>query len=314
MLFLRREEIKLMFNKWIQENDFKFLAAFFGIDQIISYRYLSYDEVAHLFKDRLIEAQEYKKTNKERLTLEKELTKSVRTRYNQEKKMRQRLDKLENEKRKRMKKLENNDRQIEFTSDKTKLGKLGKEVKRLKILIARYPVREEKLKKFEKGKIDKVTAEIKNLESKIKELSDKLMTLVKDESRLERLIEGEYVMPDVAAKNHIDSIKIMARNIFYELLKIFRPMYDNFRDDCAILRELTRLPGIVMKKGNVICIKLWSQADYSKTMLEILKAFISNMTSFINGHFKNRASTIDIQLLPSTVKIEDIVNLGFLLN
>lgn len=106
----------------------------------------------------------------------------------------------------------------------------------------------------------------------------------------------------------------MARNVFYELLKIFRPMYDNFRDDCAILRELTQLPGVVMKKGNIICIKLWSQADYPKRILEIIEKFISTMTSFINGHFKNRASTIHIQLLPSTVKIEDIVNYKYFAN
>lgn len=53
------------------KNDFKFLAAFFGIDQIISYRYFTYEEIAHLFKDRLVEAEDYKKTNKERLLLEK---------------------------------------------------------------------------------------------------------------------------------------------------------------------------------------------------------------------------------------------------
>ena len=81
-------------------------------------------------------------------------------------------------------------------------------------------------------------------------------------------------------------IKIMARNIFYELLKIFRPMYDNFRDDCAILRELTRLSGLVMKKGNVICINLWSQADYPKKNLEVIEQFISTMTFFINAHLK----------------------------
>jgi hypothetical protein len=184
----------------------------------------------------------------------------------------------------------------------------------LKKLIAKYPDREEKLKKDAQEQRDKIDANIKINESEIKELSETLMTLVKDESRLEYLIAGEYVLPDIAAKNHIDSIKIMARNMFYELLKIFRPMYDNFRDDCAILRELTRLPGVVMKKGNIICIKLWSQADYSKATLEVLENFISTMTSFINGHFQNKASSIEIQLLSSTIKIEDILNPGFLSN
>jgi hypothetical protein len=303
-----------MFNKWIQENDFKFLAAFFGIDQIISYRYFTYEEIAHLFQDRLIEAQEYKEVNKERLLLEKKLTQAVRSRYNQENKMQKKLDKLNNEKRKRIDKLKSIDSQIKSTSNQTRAKKLIKNAKKLKILIARYPSREEKLQKSEQGKIDKLSDEISNFEHDIQEFSDKLMILIKSESRLECLIEGEYVIPDVAAKNHIDSIKIMARNIFYELLKIFRPMYDNFRDDCAILRELTRLSGLVMKKGNVICINLWSQADYPKKTLEVIEQFISTMTFFINAHFENRASKIQIQLLPSSVKIEDIINPAFLSN
>ncbi len=312
--FAAEKIIKLMFNKWIQENDFKFLAAFFGIDQIISYRYFTYEEIAHLFQDRLIEAQEYKQVNKERLLLEKKLTQSVRSRYNQEKKMQKKRDKLNDEKRKRIDKLRNVNSQIKSTSNQIKEKKLTKNAKKLKRLIARYPSREEKLQKTEQGKIDKLSDEISNFEYAIQELSDKLMTLVKSESRLEYLIKGEYVIPDVAAKNHIDSIKIMARNIFYELLEIFRPMYDNFRDDCAILRELTRLSGLVMKKGNIICINLWSQADYPKKILEVIEQFISTMTSFINAHFENRASKIHIQLLPSSVKIEDIVNPGFLSN
>jgi len=312
--FSAEKIIKLMFNKWIQENDFKFLSAFFGIDQIISYRYFTYEEIAHLFQDRLIEAQEYKEVNKERLLLEKKLTQAVRSRYNQENKMQKKLDKLNNEKRKRIDKLKSIDSQIKSTSNQTRAKKLIKNAKKLKILIARYPSREEKLQKSEQGKIDKLSDEISNFEHDIQEFSDKLMILIKSESRLECLIEGEYVIPDVAAKNHIDSIKIMARNIFYELLKIFRPMYDNFRDDCAILRELTRLSGLVMKKGNVICINLWSQADYPKKNLEVIEQFISTMTFFINAHFENRASKIQIQLLPSSVKIEDIINPAFLSN
>lgn len=110
------------------------------------------------------------------------------------------LDKLNNEKKKRMEKLKNVEKQIKCTPDKTRSKKLSKEAKKLKTLIGRYPSREEKLKQAGQGKREKLSVEINNFEYEIKEFSDKLMTLVKDESRIERFIEGEYVIPDVAAK------------------------------------------------------------------------------------------------------------------
>ena len=52
----------------------------------------------------------------------------------------------------------------------------------------------------------------------------------------------------------MDVIKILARNIFYKLLRIFRPIYDNFREDHKLLRELTQASGIIeIKKNVMIC-------------------------------------------------------------
>jgi hypothetical protein len=52
--------IQLMFNRWIQENDFKYLIAHFGIDQITTYESNKWDEIKENVDDKLYISGEYK--------------------------------------------------------------------------------------------------------------------------------------------------------------------------------------------------------------------------------------------------------------
>jgi len=47
-----QELIYLMFNRWLQENDFKYLEKHFGINQITSYASISYEQLGCLEVDR----------------------------------------------------------------------------------------------------------------------------------------------------------------------------------------------------------------------------------------------------------------------
>ena len=145
----------------------------------------------------------------------------------------------------------------------------------------------------------------------IETVNIEISALMKTESRLQRLIKEHYMQPDVSAKNYMDMLKIIARNMFYELLKIFRPLYNNFREDCSVLREITRLPGIIVKDGTVINVKLWAKADYSKGKLGKIKDFLQIMTDKINSHFENKNGKIKIELLSSTVQIDKLINEKF---
>ncbi|GAH19511.1 unnamed protein product [marine sediment metagenome] len=53
-------------------------------------------------------------------------------------------------------------------------------------------------------------------------------------------------------KSFMDAIRLSSLNIFYCLMDIFRPLYNNYRDDHVILRELTRAMGIIEKRDGVI--------------------------------------------------------------
>ncbi len=59
------EIIYLMFNRWIQENDFKYLIAHFGIDQITSYEYFDYQQIKKDLKDKEYTSGIYKSLTKE---------------------------------------------------------------------------------------------------------------------------------------------------------------------------------------------------------------------------------------------------------
>ena len=304
--------IWLMFNKWIQENDFRFLALFLGIDQITSYRHIPYNQLDEVMKDRLVESKEYKKMNKERRQLEKELTKLIRNKYDAEVKLTKKiklLEKEENDRKANLNRIRNN---IQRTKNQEHREKLQKDAVRLEGLLKKYPTRRKKLEEKAGVKTFQISESISEKEICIQKINEKILRIMKDESRLHRLIKDEYYMPDVRAKNYMDMLKISARNIFYKLLEVFRPLYDNYRDDCALLREITRLSGIVVREGGMITVKLWAQADYQPRQLSVITTFLRMMTEFINANFKDKFAPIKIEILPSTIVLDQLSGYGFL--
>ena len=241
--------IWLMFNKWVQENDFRFLALFLGIDQLTSYRYIPYYQLNGVMKDRSVESKEYKKMNKGRRQLEKELTKLIRNKYDAEVNLTKKIKLLEKEENDRKANLNRIQNDIQRTSSQEHREKLQKSAARFERLLKKYPTRRKKLKEKAEVRTFQLSESITEKEACIQKINEKISMIMKDESRLHRLIKDEYFMPDVRAKNYMDMLKITARNIFYKLLEVFRPLYDNFRDDCALLREITRLSGIVAREG-----------------------------------------------------------------
>ncbi len=64
-----QELILLMFNRWLQENDFKYLEKHFGINQVTSYASVSYKDLKDQVEDKQMKSGEYKALEKERETL-----------------------------------------------------------------------------------------------------------------------------------------------------------------------------------------------------------------------------------------------------
>lgn len=71
------EVVWLIFNRWLQENDFKYLGKHFGINQLDSRSREKFKDKMNEFKDRLKESSEYKKIRKEVKTATNALAKNL---------------------------------------------------------------------------------------------------------------------------------------------------------------------------------------------------------------------------------------------
>lgn len=205
------EIIRLMFKRWVQENDFKYLEKHFGINQITSYEAIPYKNLKNQIEDKQIKSGAYLAIQKERTDLRLEL-KNLLFQENQHPN-------------------KNPDRLIK----------------------------------------------IKNLSDQDKSLSEKLDGTQKEISKLDHLIEENYYRLDTSCKQVMDVLKIIARNAFYQTLKPFKKMYNNFRDDHAIFRNLTRSHGFVVETQNLIIVHLIPTAHYSPGLKKIVETFLDQL-------------------------------------
>ena len=104
----------------------------------------------------------------------------------------------------------------------------------------------------------------------------------------------------------MDAIRIIAYNMFRAMIGIFRPIYNNYRNDHVMLRMLTRTDGFIWRTGQIIHIQLWLKGRYQLHQKKIFQSFIDKMNHFINGHFQKRAATVKIELVDNASKLSSI--------
>ena len=63
------EIVRLMFGRWVQENDFKYLDKHFGLNQLTSYRSIEYEQLKGQLTDRQVESQAHRQKTKEERAL-----------------------------------------------------------------------------------------------------------------------------------------------------------------------------------------------------------------------------------------------------
>ncbi len=203
-----KEIITLMFDRWIQENDFKYLDVHFGINEITSYATLSYKEMDTHLQDKQVKSGFYKALEKQRVQLKSRLKTQLLNEHRAKNKNKERLK-----------------------------------------------------------KIAELTQQLKALEEKIAQTE-------KEVSRLQALAEAGFKKLDTAKKSVMDGVKILARNMFYELLRPFKNAYDNYRDDHMLLRHLTRSPGLIRDTGGVIEVLLIPQACLPPKVINIFNSML----------------------------------------
>lgn len=291
--------VTLIFNRWIQENNFKYLDKHFGLMQITSYASENYKDVAHTLLDRLIDSPEYRKLKRQFATDEQALAKLLLKRERVTKQLGTARDQQQIVNRSLIdiqKSIDGLLDQLKSPNKSVKLNRLQDQLRELR-----------RNHKSLKTRLAKLQKQLCTLEEKINKNNQCLAKLdadldrtLRQKSRVKILVEGCYQRPDIRQKAMMDALRITTHNMFQNMMKLFRPIYGNYRNDHIILRMLTRTDGFIWSTDEVIQIRLWLKGRFQTHQKKIFQSFIDRMNTFINGHFCGRAAPVNIQIVDTT--------------
>jgi hypothetical protein len=233
--------IRLMFNRWVQENDFKYLDKHFGINQITSYGVSGYEELRQEVEDRQVRSAEVKALQEQRRQLRAKQSRLLLLQAKGEHQESQRQQRI-----KELAELADAD------ASKKKLVRLRQGQSRW-----------ESTRLARQEQIQKLSGELAELEAKAQKAQQ-------SESRLERLIEQKMVRLDPEKKRLMDSLRVIARNVFYKALQPFKKAYNNYRDDHDQFRQLTQASGVLEVGAEQIVVHLMPRVNYPPQLRRIL--------------------------------------------
>jgi hypothetical protein len=242
--------IRLMFNRWVQENDFKYLDKHFGINQITSYGVSGYDELRQQVEDRQVRSAEVKALQEQR--------RQNRARQSRLLLLQSKGEHEESQRQQRIKELEP---QAQGAAAKKQLARLRQGQSRwARTRLARQE------------QIQKLSGELAQLEAQAE-------TAQQTESRLERLIEEKMVRLDPEKKRLMDSLRVIARNIFYQALQPFKKAYNNYRDDHDQFRQLTQANGVLEVGPKLVVVHLMPRVGYPPQVRRIISTVLEGINA-----------------------------------
>ena len=115
---------------------------------------------------------------------------------------------------------------------------------------------------------------IRKLTLRLETLKEEISQEKKTVSRLETLVEEQYCRLDTNGKALLDVIKLIARNMFYQLLAPFKESYNNYRDDHVVFRNMTRSAGVLVNNGDSITVLLMPTLSYESKVHKIVESFL----------------------------------------
>ena len=237
--------IRFMFNRWLQENDFKYLDKHFGINQITSYGVTGYEELRQQVEDRQVRSSELKALRQQRQQLRAKQSRLLLLQAAGQHQERGRQHRL-----------------AELQEQPEAQGK-SKELVGLRQRQSRW-----------KHTASERQEQIQTLSDQLAELDVKTHQTQQTESRLERLIQEKMVRLDPEKKRLMDSLRVIARNVFYKALEPFKKAYNNYRDDHDQFRQLTQASGVLEVKADRLVAHLMPRVNYPPQLRRILAAVL----------------------------------------
>ena len=274
---LLEDAVWLIFNRWLQENDFKYLNKHFGIDQLDSHAHYDFETIADDLNDRSAVSSEYKTQKKEVRKISNSLAKNLLKQNRKQKEIEGKgiiIQKLE-----AAKKLPENGLREEIEKE---LCKTENSVKRVNKALSKLALEQE------------------DLEMQLEEEEKKQVEILKSESRIQQLIDENYQVIDTKRKAYIDALRINAANIFRNVNDDFRAIYNNYRDDHQHLRLLSRSNGIIVKNGPDLTIKLWLSGTIQNHIIRAMETLTKKVEYEIN-QTKKSSVKLKIKLLTGPI-------------
>jgi transposase-like protein len=207
------EIIYLMFNRWTQENDFKYLDEHWGINQITSYASVAYERLKGQVEQKQIKSGEYKALAQKTAQLKSQLSKLLLSQH-------------------------------------------------------QHP-----------RKSAKRTERIAALTQELNQAQQAQAKTQKEVSRLEVLIQQQTVRLDTRNKRLLDSLKLIARNAFYQALRPFKTAYNNYRDDHELFRNLTHADGVLVESADQVEGYLLPTVNYPPIIEKIVNELLAQFNA-----------------------------------
>jgi hypothetical protein len=244
------ELIRLMFNRWVQENDFKYLDKHYGINQITSYGVTGYDELRQQVEDREVRSGELKALREQQRQLRKKQSRLLLLQA-----------RGEHEERARQQRIQELNASLATEDGSRESARLRQRQSRWKSTGAER-----------QKQIQKLSGELAELEARTQKAQP-------TESRLEQLIAEKMVRLDPEKKRLMDSLRVIARNIFYEALQPFKKAYNNYRDDHEQFRQLTQASGVLEVGPERIVVHLMPRVNYPPHLRRILSMVLEGINA-----------------------------------
>ena len=251
--------VKLMFGRWLQENDFRYLNQHFGINQITSYRSVDYDKLKGQIEDREVKSGARKALDQSLKEAHRNLSREL---------LAEELAALAHTARQT--------KSLELTvqwavlpeGDSPERTALQRKRKILERADVRYELT--RVKRRERmthchGVLEKVRTDLE--------------ATPPTESRLDALIQAQMVKLEPQSKRLMDILRITARNGFYHALQPFKKRYDNYRDDHGYFRQLTHSAGVLEVGVDEILIHLFPRTQYGAELRRIVSEVLDKLNA-----------------------------------
>ena len=93
------------------------------------------------------------------------------------------------------------------------------------------------------------------------------------------MIQQQTVRLDTRNKRLLDSLKLIARNAFYQALQPFKTAYDNYRDDHELFRNLTQADGVLVESADRVEAYLLPTVNYPPAIEKIVTDLLAQFNA-----------------------------------